>query len=364
VRLKVVAVQALIVLILLEVALRVFQPIPFRVKGEKITLPVSEVTIYRHEQTHKLDPVTRNTKNSLGFRGPEPPRDFDTHLTILTIGGSTTECHFLDDGKTWTDAMTRAIGSEFPGAWVNNAGLDGQSTYGHLVLLRDFVTTLRPKVAVFLIGVNDVGLARTNGFDAALTPDRSNRLHRAKAFLVDHSEILSVAQNLERAYRAHRAGFGHSEVDLRSVARIERNNEQIEVDLQRHRRDYLDLYAGRVESMVSMCRRSGIDPVLMTQPALYGTSVDPATGVDLATVQVNGGENGTSAWRLLELYNDVTRRVAREQGTLLIDLAREMPKDSRLFYDFLHFTNEGAAQVGAIVAAGLLPYLRATRQHP
>jgi len=75
-------------------------------------------------------------------------------------------------------------------------------------------------------------------------------------------------------------------------------------------------------------------------------------------VQVNGRGNGTLEWRLLELYNDVTRRVAVAQGLLLIDLARELPKDSRLFYDFLHFTNEGAAKVAEIVAQHLVPRLR------
>jgi lysophospholipase L1-like esterase len=357
-RLRVVIVQAVVVLALLEIGLRIYQPVPFRVKGQKINLPVREVTIYRHPETHKLDPLTRDTKNSLGFRGPEPPRDFAKHLTLLTIGGSTTECHFLDDGKTWTDVMSRTLQADFPGIWVNNAGLDGQSTYGHLVLLNDFVAALRPAIAVFLIGINDVGLERTNGFDAALTPDSAKRWHALETFLIDHSELLSFAQNVYRASRAHQAGFGHSEVDLRTVNRLSLDERTMEAELQRHQRLYLDSYAERVGSIVKISRRSGIEPVLVTQPALFGETVDPTTGVDLATVQVNGGANGALAWRRLEMYNDVTRRIANRDGVLLIDLAHEMPKDSRLFYDFLHFTNAGAERVGLLIAAGLAPHIR------
>src|SRR6476469_7808041 len=39
--------------------------------------------------------------NRWGLRGEEPPRDWKSHYTILTIGGSTTQCFFLDDHKTW-----------------------------------------------------------------------------------------------------------------------------------------------------------------------------------------------------------------------------------------------------------------------
>ena len=76
-------------------------------------------------------------------------------------------------------------------------------------------------------------------------------------------------------------------------------------------------------------------------------------------MKVNGRGNGHLEWRLLEMVNDETRRVAAEQGILLIDLARELPKDSKYFYDYLHFTNDGATRVGEIAAAQLGPHLQA-----
>ena len=84
-------------------ALRLYQPIPFRVRGDRIVLPVRQVYTFDNRGASKLDPITRHTKNALGFRGPDPPRDFASRLTVLTVGGSTTECLFLSDGRTWTD---------------------------------------------------------------------------------------------------------------------------------------------------------------------------------------------------------------------------------------------------------------------
>jgi hypothetical protein len=105
--------------------------------------------------------------------------------------------------------------------------------------------------------------------------------------------------------------------------------------------------------MVDSSRAINVHPVLMTQPALYGDASDPTTGVDLRVADVDGTTNGLLAWRILELFNDVTREVGHDTGTPVIDLAREMPKDSRYFYDFLHFTNDGAVRVGDIVFAHL-----------
>jgi lysophospholipase L1-like esterase len=352
--------QLLLILIVFEALLHIYNPLPFRVRGNRIVLPVHQRYTFHNDRASKLDPVTHHTKNSLGFRGPEPPKDFAGRLTLVTIGGSTTECLFLSDGKTWTDAMARRLAQAFPDIWVNNAGLDGQSTYGHLILLRDFVDGLHPRVAVFLIGANDIGLDAGNPYDTALTPPRS-RVRSIASFLTDHLELAGLAQNLVRVARTHEDGFGHGQIDVRTLTRLEDNPDETRVTLAKYSAP-LPSFAERVAALVEECRRHGIEPVLVTQPWLNGEAIDPSTGVDLALVQVRGAANGRLWWRVQELYNDVTRRVAKDRGVLLVDAAREMPKDSRLFYDFMHYTNDGAAALGAIVASHLEPFLRA--QYP
>jgi len=354
---KLLLVQTLLVIALAEFVLHIYNPLPFRVHGNRIVLPVHQRYRFHNERASKLDAVTTHTKNSLGFRGPDPPKDFGKRLTLITIGGSTTECLFLSDGKTWTDAMARRLQRSFPDIWVNNAGLDGQSTYGHLILLRDFVETLHPRVAVFLIGVNDIGLAASNPYDTALTPAGSP-LRSAAIFVRDHLELVALAQNLARVARAKEEGFGHGQIDLKTLPHLEDDDTNTRATLAKFSAA-LPAFASRVAAIVDECRSHGIEPVLVTQPGLYGDSVDPSTGVDLSTVQVQGAANGRLWWRVQELYNDVTRATARAHGVVLVDAARELPKDSRLFYDFMHFTNEGAAKLGELVASGIETRLRA-----
>jgi lysophospholipase L1-like esterase len=347
-------VQAIVTAVLLEVALRVFHPIPFRVRGDRIVLPVHAE--YRFTTAGpRLDPVVYQKRNVLGFRGPEPPRDFASRLTVVTIGGSTTECRLLTDGKTWPDIMAARLASSVPAIWVNNAGFDAHSTYGHLVLLEQAIVPLGPKVALFLVGANDIGLTAPMPNDSKLVAEAS-RLRRVLMTAVDHSEVLSTALNVWRYSQAQRHGLGHAWTAIESARPLRMSDAQIEAKLYEYR-PMADGFRRRLEAIVTLCLKAGITPVLVTQPALY-PAVDPATGIDTANLEVSPRGSGALDWRLTEMNNDIVRDAARRHGLLLIDLARELPKDSRLFYDFVHYTNDGAVRVGEIIAGHLGPYLR------
>ena len=100
--LLVLLISLVLVLGFCELILRVYNPLGFRIKGNKIILPINKKEIIHHEHgLGKLDKVVVHQRNSLGFRGPEPPADFSRDLTIVTVGGSTTECFDLAEDKTW-----------------------------------------------------------------------------------------------------------------------------------------------------------------------------------------------------------------------------------------------------------------------
>ena len=40
------------------------------------------------------------------------------------------------DSKTWTDVLSKNLDSAFDNLWMNNAGIDGHSTFGHIILIR------------------------------------------------------------------------------------------------------------------------------------------------------------------------------------------------------------------------------------
>ena len=96
-------------LVLLEGLLRIFQPIEYRVRGDKIEFPRNKKYRFINDQTDKMDRVISTSWNNLGFRGELPPKDFAGCLTIIAIGGSTTECTLVADGKTWCDRLAAKL---------------------------------------------------------------------------------------------------------------------------------------------------------------------------------------------------------------------------------------------------------------
>jgi lysophospholipase L1-like esterase len=345
----------LVALVVLELLLRVYNPLEIRFKPDRIVLPVNKHYIINNVgKFTKLPPTTNHTKNSLGFRGAPPPADLKDDLSIVTIGGSTTECFYLSDGRTWPDLLGQDLARNFNRVWLNNAGLDGATTYRHIILLEDYLIKLRPKVVLFLIGANDVGAGNLD----ATVPRRGHYLRNLWRTFLYRSEVYTLEQNLYHYFIAQSRGLRHVEINLRDVETLGHPSEAAaRQTLQDYRTNSLPFFARRVEKLIQISRAHGIEPVLITQPTLYGPGVDPATGVNLATLKVQDGFNGQKMYDFIELYNEVTRQVAQRHGVLLIDLARELPRNSAYYYDYLHYTEPGAATVAAIIDRHLSPWL-------
>ena len=343
---------------LVEGVLRIYNPLGFRIRGNKILLPINkDEVIYYHSP--KLAKMVKIRRNSLGFKGEEPPPDFAGRLTILTVGGSTTEGVGLNDDKTWPLVLESKLKRNFGKLWLNNAGLSGHSTFGHLILMHDYVSKIKPKVVIFLLGLNDLGIESLNPFDRRMEAGVSFRsLDWFLAGLANHSEVFAAFLNLKRHYFPKVVPqVGKEEVNFRTAPTLEVSAQDQAATRQLYRQRYLGSYELRLNELLEMARRQGIVPILLTQPVLYGDGTDAATGVDLRKIQVTREMNGELAWEMLELYNDITRKVGKEKGLLVIDLAREMPKDSSYYFDLTHFTNTGAAKAAEIVSRELQPYL-------
>jgi lysophospholipase L1-like esterase len=343
-----------------EVVLRIYNPLGFRIKGDKIILPVNRKEIIHHEPG-KLDAIVIHQSNSLGFRGPEPPADFADYLTVVTVGGSTTECFELAEDKTWPHVLGEKLKKDFNRLWLDNAGLSGNSTFGNYVLMRDFMVKLRPKVVVFLEGINDIGISGARDFDARIKEFNFRSLERFLASMAVRSELAAAMLNLYRFYFPKSVMTVNQndpkEIDLKRLPTLEVSPEAKAAIIQAHKEKYLRPYETRLKRLLDISTAHHMQPALLTQPVLYGNVIDDVTGVNLGKVKVTKEMNGEVAWEVLELYNGVTRKVGREAGVPVIDLATELPKTSRYFYDPMHYTNQGAEQVGEIVYRHLSPWL-------
>lgn len=351
----------IVVLVLLEVALRIYNPVPVRLKGESIVLPINQEIILKND-FDCFDSTIVHTKNSLGFRGPEKPQNFEEYESIIAVGGSTTECYFVSDDKVWTQVAQDILQRNTPKIWINNAGLNGHSTFGHSILLRDHVARIKPKSILFLIGVNDIGREDLGGFDKAILKNKyvSSSESKVKNFLktaANNSEVFNLMFNIAKSLDARdKQIFIDKVLVLNPKDTLSLNESYITEKLKEQDR-FIENYVKRVQDLHQQCTNSGIEPIFMTQPYLFGEGTDPVTGTDLAKYKLDDERNGELAWRRLDKYNDALREYCIQNSLFLIDTAEKLPKSSEYFYDEMHYTNAGSIRIGQIVANELANHL-------
>ncbi len=351
-----VATSIAVALLLIEALLAIWKPIEIRVAGERIKLPVFRQYVIHNDGIRGLEREIRHSKNNIGFRGPDWSSSSSGERWFF-VGGSTTEGFYISNGATWPELVGDALAGFSPGLWVNNAGLDGHTTFGHAVLLDQHISKLEPTAVFFLIGVNDIGAEAPVFFDEYLRPELAgNMLERFGIWLNNHSHIAQLALVVRRSIRAKQFGLSHNAIDLEKVNLLP---EPIAEDKAREVMEghlaYVAAYRDRVRLLVEAVQRLGARPVLITQPALYGQpSADASRDWSLLPMPDRFGVvDGITKWRVQELYNDVLRTLAASEGLLLIDLAVSLPKDDAYFYDQVHFNLQGEKKVAEIIAEAI-----------
>jgi len=360
-------------LILVEIALRIYSPFGFTMKGTRIVLPAN--IGYKEVLPDGTERI-RFRHNSLGFRGAEPPRDIASRLSIVAVGGSTTHSIAQDDDHAWPAVTERLLRRHFQDVWMNNAGIDGHSTIGHAILFDDILAPLKPNVVLLLVGVNEV-FADSELQDVANVVDREaagaaagggsgygwfKRHFRSTVVKAANvSEVASLGLNLYRHFvHTDREFYGIDPAQWRKAMARE-GGFTLDPDvgkrlIEAHAAVQIPAYEGRLTRLVRRIRAGGALPILMTQPLVVGPAIDPVTGTDLARIRVPfRGEHldGATAWALMEVYNQATRRVATATDTPLVDLARDMPKRLDFYYDVMHYTDDGSKALAALVATAV-----------
>lgn len=320
----------LLIAICLEIALHIYNPFSGRVKNGEIILPKNEK--YETElSVPGLDQHLIHTKNSLGFRGEEPN---DSNATkIICMGGSTTECFYLSDGKDWPNVLGAKLKKVNPSVWLNNAGMDGQSSHGNLQMLKQYIVQLKPDYIILMCGLNDMSLDEPNRFD-----EYSGKWYQK---LYNFLELPSTIVNIIRADKAKKTDLNHQAFqDITKMETLDMSDTQILHRLEAEQ-PYIGPYKDRIREFADICAANNIKLIFVAQSILFSDEKDLMTNVDLGKLKT-GDINGKTRSFILKMYNKSTSDVADEKSVPFINLAARLPKDSRLFYDGYHFTNDGA----------------------
>jgi len=285
------------------------------------------------------------TLDNLGFRGdsiaiPKPPGEF----RVFVVGGSTTECIFLDDAESLTARLQAYLRQAMPGVNVRvyGAGKSGDRSWDHVAMVGHRIAHLQPDVVVVFAGINDV-MAGVAGRDYLLRTEQ-RPLERGVVLKMAMSEL-----QLGRLVHAALARPTPEEVGLessyrRSVLYVSR--------LPRRplpRRPDPTPYAQNLASLAGMVRAQGARVVLMTQATTWNTT-DRRSLAWHWMQDVHGRYPEADLDATMGRYNDAMRAVGAAQGVPVFDLARVIPKTTEDIYDDVHFNVRGADTAARLLA--------------
>ncbi|OAN48185.1 hypothetical protein A6A04_05405 [Paramagnetospirillum marisnigri] len=268
-----------------------------------------------------------------GFRGP----DFDPKtVEVVSLGGSTTNQLYLPEEATWQAVMASAFAASGRSLAIVNAGIDGQSTVGHLVAVESWlahVPGLRPRLVLVYVGINDT-------FVGGNVIDQMKHSSRFK-WLSQNSALLRLWQSALGAVKARKARLNHHAFDFAAASWTTEGASRPELDPDPA------AYPGRLRLLAERIRALGAEPVFVTQ-ARGDWRVRDGRGEGVAASHdVNGVLlNGVDHHRRLARINALTLEVCRETGTTCLDMAGEIGFQDGDFYDGAHNTPQGAERIG------------------
>lgn len=285
-------------------------------------------------------PIINYSRDKYGLRGQyggDPSR-----IDILTVGGSTTDQRYISDGSTWQDVLQEQCAAVGTPVAVANAGVDGQTTFGHIKNFEwwfPYIPGLRPKFILFYVGLNDFYADNETAFDAIDT--QSGPVVTA---IKEKSALWYLVRTIRGAYRARAVlRINHQKVDLSHVRWT----------AQPLQEDYgfiaprLTAYAARLRTLVRLTRHLGAEPIFVTQPSRYFKWTNGGLQGRMEITDYAGRQiNGVDYYHMMREFNGAMASVARETDVTLVDLAATSDWQDRDFYDFAHMTPTGARKVG------------------
>ena len=371
------AISSLVCAAALEIALRLTRDsqrfYPYHRNALEVFYPSEAIT-------PGVSGVSYFSTNGFGTRGPEPDGE---RVRILTVGGSTTACTVLDDSEAWPALLMRYLDEDAgdPRAyWVGSSAIDGHNSQHHLMHALFLLPEIPDLDYVLLYaGLNDMGAwLYEERFDPHYLDDprhwesRLGESFRVSRFTPDHLPWYKHLETWKRASALKSRVKSLWVAQQRAAGRIEQDAELRWIEEQRARRAgvekkpvprakldtlplVLDAYGANLSRFIAAARKAGVEPIFVAQVIQTRFAKD----ADLSKLWMGAMDGGTSYLStddmvaLLLKFNERMREVATREMVAFIDLPALLDEQNDLYYDGIHFNENGARAAARSLASEL-----------
>ncbi|MFT7619526.1 MAG: lysophospholipase L1-like esterase [Planctomycetota bacterium] len=326
----------------------------------------------------ELETLVRSEANSLGERGDEIPTDKDSYR-ILVIGGSAAECFYLDKDSGWP-GVTKSIlnqpenlallGKEH--VHLGNVARAGVGAVG----LEKMLDALLPQydhidLVLCMVGASDILRWFSRGAKAnddepdinaadymAFLPSKKYSWHPKKTALASFLRHKLKSRRTEPEVRENTGQRVRALRKMRGEASTKRKETGDPTRM-------LDRFAKSFRRILVECSKKSSRVVVVRQPWFEKEHTEKEESFFWNAAQGDPFKETCDTYfdtsMIKERMRDMDNRaaqIAEDLNIQHIDLMPHLDMSRATFYDFYHYTPEGARKLGEVVAKEVLAGLK------
>jgi hypothetical protein len=278
----------------------------------------------------------RYVRDKFGLRGVHEPLN---HVQVVTVGGSTTDQRYIGEGQTWQDVWRKAGKIA-----VANAGVDGMSSFGHIVAVTDWLHKIpgfEPKYYLHYVGVNDASLTG----DGRRLGDLSNEVSSWRHDIVRRSVLAKGLAKLWFRASGPRE-VTHQRMNVPPMLPLE-EMKLASLDTHDIEKYVAQIYKPNLRRLLELSAQRGEKVIFASQPA------NPAlVRWRDGKTYVAPSRQRLAHWAVaLGMINRANRDVcAQSTDCQFVDVAGKVSFAADDFYDLVHNTPSGARKIGEFFA--------------
>jgi hypothetical protein len=324
--------------------------------------PNSSIVLVPSETRLSISDGLKNTEypfkiDTNGFVSPSIIHD-KPDLTLVFLGGSTTECAYVQEEKRFPYLVGRTL-EVFTHQKVNsiNAGMSGSMSLNSINAFLNKILPFDPDIAVLMQNINDI---------VALLYDRTywgiNLSQRSPIVIIEHKQeepptlrtlledsfqvcIPHITQHMLRMKKR----LLEEEDEADEFAHV--NAEDMIID-GAYKQYMVTEFRKNLGTFIEICRVREITPVLMTQANRFKEHPDPII-LDhfnhlIIRRKLNLDYHGLK--ELHDMFNQAIQDVGQDHDVLVIDLARHIPQEKEFIADAVHYNDTGSQLAAELIS--------------
>jgi len=297
------------------------------------------------------------SKNSDGLRGEFKD---NSNIKILVLGGSTTDQRYLSDNDTWTHQLQTHFENMNKNLKIANAGIDGQSTIGHIWNFKNWfinIKNLKPEIIIFYIGINDLLAREKSHYDFEKNKFGLNKLY-FKQLVKNNSAIYYLINTIYSNKK-------EKEIILNFNKKVTNTNFNYNIkssitkdNLEIYEKKYLDKDLKlRLETLIDETYKYGAIPIFITQQTrrwlkrneyIYGVSSnskDIKLKIDNKKFKINSADIGL----LEKKFSSYIVEFCKIKKLFCIDGFEFFELNIEDTYDLMHLNSKGSKKIAKII---------------